>query len=200
MPETYLEPQCHGTKVENMAGDFDKAQSNGVQRSCYGEGDIAIGSQHTFKSFQNYNGAEKIAEKRAEKKVASIRRPCKRDRDGPFEHLWAVTDNALKFVPPEKSKIENIKRIFNVYTKLPLPALSAPKKTSIPSRTLKSSSYINRMTVLKETQRTNNIVVKKILNVKSTIESKTRFVITKNHRSYTDRLVFCAHRTVIDRS
>lgn len=89
---------------------------------------------------------------------STARKPAN-GRGDAFEHLWTASDDALKCAPVKQSNVEKKRKILDVYK---------PTTACTPSPKVKTSSFINRQAKLRETERVNKIIVKKLLNVKST--------------------------------
>lgn len=152
------------TSIDSRANDFDSVSSTVLKRPYekYGCGDDMSSLNSSVSPPRRQMVKHTKVDQKTKKNTA--KRPTN-GRGDAFQHIWAVTDNALKFAPPIQTAVQKKQQILDIYKKCSdmLPT------DSTPSGTLKSSSYINRKAKLKEAERINNIVLKKLLTVKSTV-------------------------------
>ncbi|VVC42639.1 Hypothetical protein CINCED_3A007060 [Cinara cedri] len=153
------------SSVNSRAHDFDSIPSSMYQWSEYGDGDAA---SSVSQNCQPSRSSQNVVKSAAKKSTAKC--PKLNENKNAFDNLWAVTDDPFKFAKVKKqSKAKKQQQIFNVYTS-DQPKASAPRGSAV------SSSYINRQKKLQETQAVNRGLIKKLLQVKSTI-TRFRYVI-----------------------
>lgn len=155
--------------IDSRANDFDSVQSS-VFRRPYNDDYANTTSSSVSVQKSTAPKGTRIKTTARKTNVKKVTNTCLEKNDHAFERLWIGSDSkGFNFISTVESKFQKRQKIIEVYN-------APPDKTVLPKPCTtgyiqNASSYINRQAKLKEIERMNHLITKKLLNVKSTIST-----------------------------